>query len=125
MWLTAKIVGLFTKATGAAVKGTVDTVKGVTDIEKNRLDIKLKKQELADKERLIQPATFEDIKEYDPKIEEIRRRVVTSSRRVDSPSKSHIDIISNLFSWLVLLAILLGLITLVMKTLSHMQRLNQ
>jgi len=45
-------------------------------IRKDRLDIKLKKKELKDqkkkeKEDLIRPATFEEVKEFDPKVRAI------------------------------------------------------
>jgi hypothetical protein len=86
MW--AFIGKLVAKVTGNAIKSGVDTAKGVTDIQKNRLDIKLKKQELEGKERLVRMATFEEVKEFDPKIKAIAGYLKDHPCHPDHPSLS-------------------------------------
>ena len=72
MW--AFLARAIEKVTFGAIKSGLDTVKTGTEIQKNRLEIKSKQQELEEKERLVRPATFEEVKEYDPKVRLIRRK---------------------------------------------------
>lgn len=57
------------------VKDVSGTVKDVTGIRKDLADTKLADLTIEEKTRLIQPATFDDVKTYDPKVGAIERAV--------------------------------------------------
>jgi hypothetical protein len=75
MPILAKLLGLFTKSTTGAVKDVTGTVRDVQEIKKARIEIELKRRELDDQKSLITKATFEDVKQFDPKYKLIRQHL--------------------------------------------------
>src|ERR1035438_7765940 len=60
----------------AALKEIIGLRKDAREDKKTGIETKILEKELAEKERLIQPATFEDVKRYDPKYKLIATRLI-------------------------------------------------
>ena len=72
MPLFSTIAGWFTKATASAVKDVTGSVRDVQEIRKTRIETELKARELDRQKSLVTLATFEEVKEFDPKYKQIR-----------------------------------------------------
>ncbi|MFZ0747025.1 MAG: hypothetical protein WAM85_21660 [Terracidiphilus sp.] len=73
------LVTFISKITGEAIKSGVETAKSATEIPKNiletqklGLEIEEMKQAAAKVEPVVVPATFEDVKQFDPKYKILR-----------------------------------------------------
>jgi hypothetical protein len=56
-----------------SLKDATGIKKDLTGIEKDRVEIKLAEKKLEESERIVQPATFEDVKAFDPKLQRIKK----------------------------------------------------
>lgn len=113
--IVAKITGEAVKAGAETAKAVVDVPKTLIETEKARLEVCELRRKDDERERLIQPATFEDVKEYSP----IYRRVRASGLHLEvngcilsaPPDKqTRASTVSALPINILLVVILLGLI---------------
>ena len=85
MPIFATVAGWLTKSTTGAVKDVTGTVRDVQELRKARIETELKQRELDSKNAVINPATFEDVKQFDPKYNEIKRKFQIKPQPYDVP----------------------------------------
>lgn len=90
-WLLAKITGETVKGVTEVTKSAVEIPKTLVETEKARLEVLQLRQEREERSRLIVPATFEDVKQFDPKYRQIRYQSERNSGIVFSlaPKPNH------------------------------------
>ena len=81
-YILGKVTAAFAKVTGEAIKSGAEIAKTATEIPKNlietekaHLEVRALKDERELKERLLVPATFDEVKEFDPKYRLITRNM--------------------------------------------------
>jgi hypothetical protein len=74
-WLATKITGEAIKTGGEVAKTATEIPKNLVETQKARLEVEELKLHRAERESLITPATFEQVKEYDPKVARIEKRI--------------------------------------------------
>jgi hypothetical protein len=72
-WLATKITGEAIKAGGEVAKTATEIPKNLVETQKAHLEVEELKFQKAERQHLITPATFDDVKEYDPKVKRIEQ----------------------------------------------------
>jgi hypothetical protein len=131
-WITAKLSGAAIKAGAEVVKSGAETAKALAEVpktlietEKAHLEVKELQLQSQERERLIVPATFADVKEYDPKIEQIERHWKVLETK-DEMDRAKMEYQLRVTRWLVksmLLFALFGILALGLSLTSFGHRL--
>lgn len=86
-WILAKVTGEAVKTGGEIARTAVEVPKAIAEMEKARLEVAKLKEDRALGERLIHPATFEDVKEFDPTYRRIRMKTADSAYLPSPPTR--------------------------------------
>jgi hypothetical protein len=74
-WIAARITGEALKAGGEVFKTATEIPKNIIETEKAHLEVEELKFQTTERQHLITPATFEDVEQYDPKVERLYERL--------------------------------------------------
>ncbi len=88
-----------------AIKSVIDLRKKAREDKKTGLEIQRIERELVDKDRLVRPATFEEVEKYDPRIETIRAqfqpRPFQSAKTLSPPPAKESPF--AIYAWLIVI----------------------
>ena len=119
-WIAAKLTGEAIKAGGEIAKTATEIPKNIVETHKAHLEVDEINAKRAERERLIVPATFEEVKYYDPKVKRLHQ-VISIQACGEQPKKTSTVSIMALLS---LVALCLFTLWRVVSWLTHHLRLN-
>lgn len=108
-WFTASMLGAILQA----IKGIITLRKSAREDKKTGLEIKQLERQLKDDEKLVRPATFDEVKEYDPKVRGIQAQFQPPKfqppKETPPPAHDHLFYVLLVLAALLLAALFMAL----------------